>query len=206
MEHVRQHGHLLLRSAIPDALLTPLHVKRLRTYLKRNRRTEPIFNTTSKSRWQLVVSPRTDKDLHRAILRLADHIPLSENHIIGVCSVLHSDPNCSVQYKHRDFPVYKFGDDHPSFPVGVLIALETGTRLNIYEPEPSVVEMDKGDVLIFHGGLLHAGAAYERSNTRIHMYCDLQGDPAATGRHTYDRETLRTNHQYNTRFKCLHRD
>ena len=32
--------------------------------------------------------------------------------------------------------------------------------------------MKKGDILIFDGDEIHAGSAYTRDNTRIHLYLD----------------------------------
>ena len=32
----------------------------------------------------------------------------------------------------------------------------------------------KGDILCFEGDVIHAGAAYKKENTRIHIYVDVQ--------------------------------
>ena len=39
------------------------------------------------------------------------------------------------------------------------------------------VKLQAGDVLIFRGDLVHAGAGIERANVRLHAYMDVKGVP-----------------------------
>jgi len=55
-------------------------------------------------------------------------------------------------------------------PLGVLVALEDGTR---FETRAKTHTLSRGDVLVFRGDLMHAGAAYDRENTRMHLYLDV---------------------------------
>lgn len=207
MIRVRQQGFIHLKKALPAALFAPgapLHAATLKQHMATSTHTTYIFNTASSGprRWQLVLSSKQDAGLRQAVLDLAQYLPLTEDHRMGVCSILHSDAGCPVQQSHRDFPVYKYGDEHESFPVGILIAVEADTKLNVYEPSSQTICMQQGDVLIFHGGLLHSGSAYDNvCNTRIHVYCDLKQDEPNTGKHTYDREVIPVSHRYLTRAK-----
>lgn len=54
-------------------------------------------------------------------------------------------------------------------PLGVLCALQNDTRLEL--PHKTLF-LNAGDVLCFDGDLKHAGAAYDKLNTRVHMYLD----------------------------------
>ena len=37
------------------------------------------------------------------------------------------------------------------------------------------VQLEAGDILLFDGDVVHAGAAYAEKNTRLHVYLDLPG-------------------------------
>ena len=68
-------------------------------------------------------------------------------------------------------------------PKGVFWAIEEGTRLMVVGPEGESVEvhLEKGEVLIFDGDLVHAGAAYVKSNVRVHVYLYACGVPKPNG-------------------------
>ena len=40
---------------------------------------------------------------------------------------------------------------------------------------PKVLMLQPGDMLIFRGDLVHAGAAFDEFNVRIHAYLDVKG-------------------------------
>ena len=43
-------------------------------------------------------------------------------------------------------------------------------------PSPGVeVHIEVGDILLFDGDVVHAGAAYTSANTRLHVYLDVAG-------------------------------
>ena len=89
---------------------------------------------------------------------------------VGEVTVLHSRAGCREQPWHTDFDADACARAALK-PLGLLWAIEPGTRFLIH-PETHI-ELEMGDVLVFEGGCVHAGAAYpDRANTRVHMYID----------------------------------
>ena len=59
-------------------------------------------------------------------------------------------------------------------PAGVLLALEHGARMRVMgEHGVRMICLEPGDVLVFDGDVVHAGAAYRAPNTRVHVYLDV---------------------------------
>ena len=62
-------------------------------------------------------------------------------------------------------------------PRGVVLACEDGARLVVFrgvdDVEGEYIELNAGDVLLFDGDVLHAGALYEKDNLRVHVYLDV---------------------------------
>ncbi len=102
-----------------------------------------------------------------------------------------SEAGCEEQPAHADYDpdVKPPSDDGVAggYPMGCLVALEGGTRLVIWAPEaptPStevsyvrqVVTLEPGDALLFRSDTIHAGAAYDASNLRVHCFLDRVGD------------------------------
>lgn len=85
--------------------------------------------------------------------------------------VLHSNPECKQQQWHYDYDPTEVRAASVK-PLGVLVALQDGTR---FETRGKTHRLSRGDVLLFRGDLLHAGAAYESENTRVHTYLDVPG-------------------------------
>lgn len=96
-----------------------------------------------------------------------------------------SEAGCAEQTVHTDFdPNKKYNDDGiaQGYPLGCLLALESGTKLvvwpgsNNFDTEKTYlrteVTLNAGDVLLFRADLLHAGAAYDQSNIRVHCFLD----------------------------------
>ena len=54
-------------------------------------------------------------------------------------------------------------------------------ELLVDEGESVEVHLEKGEVLIFDGDLVHAGAAYVKSNVRVHVYLYACGVPKPNG-------------------------
>lgn len=112
--------------------------------------------------------------------------------------VIESKPGCKPQAAHADY----FPPDGPrklnEIPINVLIPLKKNASLNVWprshelvsteyldgSPErhkacigmkpihKKVIGLEPGDVLLFRGDLIHAGAGYKESNYRIHCYLD----------------------------------
>lgn len=98
-------------------------------------------------------------------------------------SVLQSRPGCAEQRPHTDYdvedPGFQAAMAAGSPPFGVLTALEPGTHLVTYGLRGSATREDRqdvclepGDVLVFRGDVVHAGAAYDSDNVRLHAYLD----------------------------------
>jgi hypothetical protein len=82
-------------------------------------------------------------------------------------------------------------------PLSVLLAIQKNTRLWVWpagcprgslggDDGAQLVRLNVGQLLVWRGDLVHAGAGYARQHTRVHAYCD----PPA---HLYRRPRARTN-------------
>jgi len=87
---------------------------------------------------------------------------------------LHADSCIPDSHWHLRAP---WGDAH----LAMIIALQDNTKLHIYPfgrgGEEIIIALNAGDVLIFRGDLIHAGAEYTGRNVRIHMYLDSSAAP-----------------------------
>jgi len=111
--------------------------------------------------------------------------------------VLTSIEGCKAQLPHCDYePTAQFANTaDEDIPLGCLIALESNTKLlvwpksirlaymnnyirsehieNMGGPIKSVdISLNPGDILVFRGDLVHAGAEYTSKNNRVHLYLD----------------------------------
>ena len=112
---------------------------------------------------------------------------------MGPSVALHSSAGCEQQPWHVDFnPIIHEGEEPDACirgmqdsqkPKGVFWAIEEGSRLMVVGPAGESVEvhLEKGEVLIFDGDLVHAGAAYVESNVRVHVYLYACGVPKPNG-------------------------
>ena len=134
-------------------------VLRQREYLKAN--LETVFNPDSKRRQASV--PETDPIISRIISKLSRVL---NGHTLQNPVVLQSLPNCKQQPWHLDY------DPANTTGFGLLLALQDETRLELLE---ETVHLNRGDVLVFRGDVVHAGSWYEQENLRIHAYVDVEG-------------------------------
>lgn len=98
---------------------------------------------------------------------------------------------CKAQLAHTDFSpktlanVLLVGDDG-NMPLACLVALVDDTVFDVWPYairfdgkrvcKPMQIRLEAGDMLIFRGDLVHAGAAVgEMENVRIHAYLDVEG-------------------------------
>ncbi len=118
-----------------------------------------------------------------------------------------SDEGCQRQAAHTDFApteeikkvidlsnkeVLATGKPPVKMPVplSVMVALEEGTFLDIWRgscgyPDPfqlsdythERIQLKPGEILLFRGDLVHAGAAYSECNVRLHAFLDVKGVP-----------------------------
>ena len=86
---------------------------------------------------------------------------------------IHSLPGCQRQQWHTDYDPDEAAAASPP-PMGVIVALEYGTYFETPERKYS---LNPGDIAVFSGDTVHAGAAYEEHNTRIFFYLDTKESP-----------------------------
>ena len=109
--------------------------------------------------------------------------------------VLHSEPGCQSQQPHTDYDPEKVklaerNNGSCAVPLGVICAIEPGTMLVAYPGShlsgqqsvsqglglPQIVHFEAGDLVLFRGDFVHAGAAYSSygpGNVRLHAYLDV---------------------------------
>ena len=84
---------------------------------------------------------------------------------------------CLQQHRHWDWDPALVSALNDRLPRGVVLACEDGARLvvfrDVHDMEGQYVELNAGDVLLFDGDVLHAGALYEKDNLRLHVYLDV---------------------------------
>lgn len=148
-------------------------VTRLRRTLKRAGRL--IFNPDAK-RSQAALQ-RTDSLIVR-LEAILSKMKLLHSRTMSNPVVLHSSAMCEQQQWHYDY--------NPDVtrtlrvkPLGVILALQDGTK---FETLTRTHELSRGDILVFRGDVLHAGAAYEKENTRVHTYLDVPNVKRARNR------------------------
>lgn len=139
-------------------------VRRFKSYS--TRRGGPIFNPDAK-RLQAAV-PKRCKLIQRLeyILQKNGHM---EGRTLGSCVSLLSRPGCRQQEWHTDYDPDAIQTLNHK-PLGVLLALQDDTFFNEHSVGRHVLK--QGDILIFDGDVVHAGAAYTKENVRIHAYID----------------------------------
>lgn len=156
---------------------------------------EPIFNDNPSAkrndnkRRQVDLKPklfRTNpwfKILKQKILDLG-----SPEHVVTDTVLLSSLSGCKAQAAHTDYvpdEALKATTDD-TVPMLFLLALEDNTYLNVWptshhhiqkDLSPSPIQrktlvLNKGDAVLFRADLVHGGAAYTKSNIRLHAYLD----------------------------------
>jgi hypothetical protein len=103
----------------------------------------------------------------------------------GTLLVVGARAGCERQYPHTDFDVATFGRDCEHLPMGVFIALQKGTKLDVFTgahksvrdkpsanevKHPKTLQLDRGDVAVIRGDLPHNGSAYDVDNARLFAY------------------------------------
>ena len=82
-----------------------------------------------------------------------------------------SDPGCGTQDIHFDF-----NPAHPRVKEGffAIVAVQDGTKfiVNDHDYHLETLLLNRGDILVCRGDVLHAGASYDIANVRIHYYFD----------------------------------
>jgi hypothetical protein len=127
-----------------------------------------IFNPDDK-RIQASISSRF-KIIKEVQLFLNNNTGVMYGRTFGPSVVLHSYKGCKKQKWHTDYDVEDCKNIRKK-PKSVIIAIENRTVLDVLNTEQIVLQ--RGDMIVFDGDLVHAGSAYiTKDNTRIHMYLD----------------------------------
>lgn len=86
----------------------------------------------------------------------------------GGAVVLKSTKGCERQSWHTDYDPSALSKLQNK-PLGVILAIEGGTK---FSTPNKTYRLKRGDLLVFDGDVVHAGSAYKKHNTRIHLYVD----------------------------------
>lgn len=101
-------------------------------------------------------------------------------------AVLMSKAGCIAQVAHRDYPSTpeireRLAGDHLVSIFGI-IALEDNTYFDVWEFSTDTkknmyrqLNLSAGQMVICRHDCVHAGAAYDRKNIRLHFYMDVAG-------------------------------
>lgn len=104
------------------------------------------------------------KDVVRALTERGE----LDGRLVGDVTLLYSLAGCKQQRWHWDYDPNRIDEDIS--PCGVLCALQDGTLFESHRDGQYV--LNRGDILVFDASVVHAGAAYEEPNMRLHMYLD----------------------------------
>lgn len=151
------------RKLIPDA-----HKFRDRMLHRAKTAGRVVFNPDDRRRQAALC--RTDRLVRRVWNELQQGGMLTSMHTLGTAVVLYSEAGCMAQPWHLDYDP-RTCDADPK-PMGILLALQDDTPF--LTPVRSYM-LDAGDVLCFDGDEVHAGAAFETENVRVHIHSDLLG-------------------------------
>lgn len=127
----------------------------------------PIFNPDNR-RFQNDVS-KTLPIVERVLLILDRHGFLRRRCLGGVV-VIHSKKGCKRQQWHTDYDPDQLKNLRRK-PLGVIVALQSKT---FFSTPDCVHVLEAGDILCFTGDVIHAGSAYDKENTRLHFYLDVE--------------------------------
>jgi hypothetical protein len=92
--------------------------------------------------------------------------------------VIQSEAGCREQPAHTDYePQPQLDNEY--VPLALFLALMPNTRLHVWPGLTTnslkhTIELQSGDAILFRGDLVHAGAAYDTKNLRMHCYLDSQ--------------------------------
>lgn len=98
------------------------------------------------------------------------------DHYLRDLVIIRSEPYCKRQKLHHDYDVNELRViKKKNYPYGIIVGISDHSRFIISDDKQSrtrTIHIDKGDVLIFRGDVLHAGAEYYSENVRLHAYID----------------------------------
>ena len=134
--------------------------------VSRSNKARPIFNPDKR---RLQISVNKNLALCKRLSTVLEDLNLLEGRSMGSIVVLRSQANCKQQPWHTDYDPNQLKNVQYK-PLGVILALQDNT---FFEEYPNACHiLNRGDILIFEGDVIHAGAAYADENIRIHAYID----------------------------------
>ena len=151
-----------------------------------DRHARGIFNDTMEARpdskrlqrrviaWRYPLCEDLLSQLSSALMRAVPTHHPTAFYLIG------SKSGCPEQHLHTDVSktyIQEISDSEKPFPFQVLVFVDTaGGALTVKLASGlQTVNFEFGDIVVFHGGMVHAGAAYATENVRLHFYMDVKG-------------------------------
>ena len=173
-------GYIVLKQKLK---LTPKEIIEYKNLIDLNRDTRPIFNNNigNNDNSRLMCPCLPPKQLEQLLLKWFPNKIHRDWHILKCKS------GCKQQQFHCDYKptVEILGLSDMEFPLIMLTSLSDNCELIIKENSCRYVDSQKlvqktiglqrGDVLVFRGDLVHCGASYEEDNYRLHCYLDSPG-------------------------------
>ncbi len=162
---------------VPDDLVPrggwDAHAKRFKRAANRRGAATKIFNPDAKRSQALV--PADDPFLRDVLRPCLRRVGALRGREIGMAFVLKSLPGCKRQEWHVDYSPADCAAVRRK-PLGLLLAFQNGTKFQcIVAGRPTTIDLDAGDFVLFDGDLVHCGAAYAKTNYRLHAYVDVEG-------------------------------
>lgn len=137
-------------------------------------------------RFQCPLSPCQEiVDIEKAIMSVIQPINPKWKVREGSWVFLKSLPGGKRQQPHRDYLHEEIiGITEDSLPCGVIVALQSDTKLATYgwnrlvaeKHEEKIHVMEAGDVIVFRGDTIHSGMEYDEVNIRLHCYLDVEDE------------------------------
>lgn len=102
--------------------------------------------------------------------------------ILSPVSILLSLAGCMAQELHHDFNMMeKTIETKQSYLI--IASLMPKTKLTVFtQNKEKTINMNEGDLFIGRGDLIHAGAAYDIDNVRLHWYADYPDNGRREGK------------------------
>ena len=167
-----RHGHVIVHKAL-DRSEMPRTLRHLRDLVTSECTTSFVVFNPDSNRIQCPLPKK--HTLRRQITDLLNAWGLLRGRSLGEAVVLHSYAGCAEQPLHCDYNPDALTTTR-RLPLAVLVALQDGTQLVTGAKDS--LHLEAGDVLIFTGNFVHAGAAYPMTeNTRVHFYIESDTVP-----------------------------
>lgn len=92
------------------------------------------------------------------------------------CRIMYSETGCPEQEFHRDYDPALTNENTPRV---ALLAIQNETPIHLVDEHRNkmyTVTLNRGDCVVFDGRMIHAGAAFDKDNIRVHAYLNLSPD------------------------------